>query len=96
MDLVILIGSFFVMLFLGIPIAFTLCLSSILYLVLYTNIPLIIVAQQLLKGVDSFTTACDSVLRYCRLPDAGRRYFAPYRRLRKKAGRLDSWRHGSR
>lgn len=55
MDLVILIGSFFVMLFLGIPIAFTLCLSSILYLVLYTNIPLIIVAQQLLKGVDSFT-----------------------------------------
>lgn len=56
MDLVILIGSFFVMLFLGIPIAFALCVSSLLYLVLYCpTIPLIIVAQQMLKGVDSFT-----------------------------------------
>lgn len=44
------------MLFLGIPIAFALCISSILYLVLYCpTIPLIIVAQQMLKGVDSFT-----------------------------------------
>ena len=56
MNLVILIGSFFVMLFGGVPIAFALCLSSILYLVLYCpTIPLIIVAQQMLKGVDSFT-----------------------------------------
>lgn len=44
------------MLFLGIPIAFALCVSSLLYLVMYCpNIPLIIVAQQMLKGVDSFT-----------------------------------------
>lgn len=56
MNLVLLVGSFFVMLFLGIPIAFALCISSILYLVIYTpTIPLIIVAQQMLKGVDSFT-----------------------------------------
>lgn len=56
MDLVILVGSFFVMLFLGIPIAFALCVSSLLYLVLYCpTIPLIIVSQQMLKGVDSFT-----------------------------------------
>lgn len=56
MNLVLLIGSFFVMLFLGIPIAFALCISSILYLVIYCpTIPLIIVAQQMLKGVDSFT-----------------------------------------
>ncbi|MBS6395929.1 MAG: TRAP transporter large permease [Clostridiales bacterium] len=56
MDLVVLVGSFFVMLFVGIPIAFALCISSLLYLVLYCpTIPLIIVAQQMLKGVDSFT-----------------------------------------
>lgn len=55
MDLVVLIGSFFVMLFLGIPIAFALCLCSVLYLALYSSVPLIIVGQQMLKGVDSFT-----------------------------------------
>ena len=56
MDLVVLIGSFFALLFLGVPIAFALCTSSVLYLVLYSpNIPLIIMAQQMLKGVDSFT-----------------------------------------
>lgn len=55
MDLVVLIGSFFAMLFLGIPIAFALCLCSVLYLALYSSVPLIIVGQQMLKGVDSFT-----------------------------------------
>ena len=56
MNLVLLVGSFFVMLFLGIPIAFALCISSLLYLVIYCpTIPLIIIAQQMLKGVDSFT-----------------------------------------
>lgn len=55
MDLVVLVGSFFAMLFLGFPIAFALLLSSLLYMVLYSSVPLIIIAQQLLKGVDSFT-----------------------------------------
>lgn len=55
MDLFVLVLSFFVMLFLGIPIAFALCLSSLLYMVLYSNVPLIIIGQQMLKGVDSFT-----------------------------------------
>ena len=55
MDLVVLVGSFFAMLFLGIPIAFALCLCSVLYLALYQSVPLIIVGQQMLKGVDSFT-----------------------------------------
>ena len=41
MDLFVLILSFFVMLFLGIPIAFALCLSSLLYMVLYSSVPLI-------------------------------------------------------
>lgn len=55
MDLFVLIASFFVMLFLGIPIAFALCLSSLLYMLLYSSVPLIIIGQQMLKGVDSFT-----------------------------------------
>ena len=55
MDLVLLVGSFFVMLFLGIPIAFALCTSSLLYLIMFSRVPLVIVAQQMLKGVDSFT-----------------------------------------
>lgn len=55
MDLVVLVGAFFLLLFLGIPIAFALCLSALAYLVLYSQVPLIIIAQQMLKGVDSFT-----------------------------------------
>lgn len=55
MDLLLLLGSFFVMLFLGIPIAFALCMSAMLYLVAFSSVPLVIIAQQMLKGVDSFT-----------------------------------------
>lgn len=55
MDLAVLIIAFFVLLFLGIPIAIALCASAILYLALYTEIPFIIIGQQMLKGVDSFT-----------------------------------------
>lgn len=55
MDLVVLVGAFFLLLFLGIPIAFALCISALAYLVLYSQVPLIIIAQQMLKGVDSFT-----------------------------------------
>lgn len=55
MDLAVLVGSFFVLMFLGIPIAFSLCISALLYLVLYSGVPLIIIGQQMLKGVDSFT-----------------------------------------
>ena len=55
MDLVLLIGSFFVMLFLGVPIAFALCTSSLAYLIMFSRVPVVIVAQQMLKGVDSFT-----------------------------------------
>ena len=46
MDLFVLILSFFVMLFLGIPIAFALCLSSLLYMVLYSSVPLITLSME--------------------------------------------------
>lgn len=55
MDLAILVGSFFVLLFVGVPVAFALCISALIYLVGFSHVPLVIIAQQLLKGVDSFT-----------------------------------------
>lgn len=55
MDLAVLVISFFVLLFLGIPIAYALCLSALAYMVLFSDVPLIIIGQQMLKGVDSFT-----------------------------------------
>ncbi|RGZ01815.1 TRAP transporter large permease [Clostridium sp. AM58-1XD] len=55
MNLFVLVASFFILLFLGIPIAYALCMSSLLYMVVYSDVPLIIIAQQMLKGVDSFT-----------------------------------------
>lgn len=75
MDLFVLILSFFVMLFLGIPIAFALCLSSLLYMVLYSSVPLIIIGQQMLKGVDSFTLLCNPIFHYRRKPDDEWWYF---------------------
>lgn len=55
MDLAVLIISFFVLLFVGVPVAFALCISALIYLIGFSHVPLIIIAQQLLKGVDSFT-----------------------------------------
>lgn len=47
--------AFFFLLFLGVPVAFALCLSALLYMVLFVDVPLIIIAQQMLSGVDKFT-----------------------------------------
>ena len=55
MGVLVLIASFFVLLFVGVPIAYSLCLSALFYMIGFVDIPLIIVGQQMLKGVDSFT-----------------------------------------
>lgn len=55
MDIVVLLGSFFILMFIGVPVAITLCLSASLYIVSFMDIPLLIIGQQMLKGVDSFT-----------------------------------------
>ena len=46
---------FFVLMFLGVPVAFSLCLSALLYMVLFVDVPPIIIVQQMLSGVDKFT-----------------------------------------
>lgn len=55
MDIFIVMVVFFALLFLGVPIAYGLLGSSMLYIVCFSRVPLLIVAQQMLKGVDSFT-----------------------------------------
>ena len=55
MNIAVLMGAFFVLLFLGVPIAYSLCLSAVLYMALFMDVPMIIIGQQMLKGVDSFT-----------------------------------------
>ena len=55
MGVLVLMGAFFILLFLGVPIAYSLCLSALFYMVGFVDIPLIIIGQQMLKGVDSFT-----------------------------------------
>lgn len=55
MNIVITLIVFFLLLFLGIPIAYGLIASSMLYIICFSHVPIIIVAQQMLKGVDSFT-----------------------------------------
>ena len=47
--------SFFVLLFMGVPIAISLTLSALAYMVLFVDIPPIIIAQQILSGADKFT-----------------------------------------
>jgi tripartite ATP-independent transporter DctM subunit len=53
----ILFGLFIVFIFLGIPIAFSLGLSSLLYL-LVMDIPLNIIPQKMYAGIDSFVLLC--------------------------------------
>ena len=46
---------FFVLLFMGVPIAIALTLAALLYMFAFTEIPLVIIAQQILGGSDKFT-----------------------------------------
>lgn len=53
----LLFGVFFVTIFLGFPVAFSMAASSIVYL-LAADIPLSIIAQKMYVGMDSFTLLC--------------------------------------
>jgi C4-dicarboxylate transporter DctM subunit len=51
----LMIIMFFVLMFLGIPIAYSLGLSALFYMLIFVDIPSIIIVQQILSGVDKFT-----------------------------------------
>lgn len=57
MSAVILFVSFIALIFMGVPIAFSMGLSSLIYLYLM-DIPFIIIAQKLFTGVNSFVLLC--------------------------------------
>lgn len=53
----LLFAFFFIFLFLGIPVAFCLGLSSMIYLYL-ADIPMVVIPQKMFAGIDSFTLLC--------------------------------------
>lgn len=53
----LLFGSFIILIFLGVPIAFSLGLSSVLYLIV-ADIPLTILPQRMFGGLNSFVLLC--------------------------------------
>lgn len=55
MDILVLLLVFFLLLIIGVPISISLILSAFSYVVLFMDIPTIIIGQQMLKGVDSFS-----------------------------------------
>ncbi|MDD4569846.1 MAG: TRAP transporter large permease subunit, partial [Tepidanaerobacteraceae bacterium] len=52
--ILILLGSFFIMIFLRFPIAYSVALSS-LFTLLYQGLPLTTIVQQMVKGISSFS-----------------------------------------
>lgn len=54
---VLLFVSFLILIFLGMPIAFSLGVSSVLYL-FFNDIPMVIAAQKMYSGLDSFVLIC--------------------------------------
>ncbi|QUS36230.1 TRAP transporter large permease [Falsirhodobacter algicola] len=57
MDLFVLLGTFIAGLVVGIPVAITLALSSLAY-VLYAGLPLVVIPQKMFAGMDSFVLLC--------------------------------------
>jgi len=57
MEVILLFVSFFLLLFIGVPIAITLGVSSLLYLI-SADIPLTIIPQKMYSGLDSFVLLC--------------------------------------
>ncbi len=53
----LLFGVFLVLLFLGVPVAFSIGISSLAY-VLFTDIPLVIIPQKMYAGIDVFVLLC--------------------------------------
>ncbi|KPH06529.1 TRAP transporter large permease (plasmid) [Rhizobium acidisoli] len=52
--MLLLLGSFLVLMLIGVPVAISMAVASVLYIVLYGIAPDIIVAQRMIAGVESF------------------------------------------
>lgn len=58
MGIAILFGTFFLCLVIGVPVAICLGVSSVAYLLMYADMPLVVFPQKIFAGVDSFTLLC--------------------------------------
>ena len=72
MGVIVLFLSFFVFIFVGSPIALALGGSALIYIVLFANVSPLIVMQQILASVNTYTL---SVFHYGWCSDGNRRYF---------------------
>ena len=54
MEAIILFGSFFILLFLTVPIGYSIGIATLITLVTVSDIPLVMIAQNAVAGVDSF------------------------------------------
>lgn len=54
MEAITLFGSFFVLLFLSVPIGYSIGIATLLSLLIHSHIPLLVIAQNSIAGVDSF------------------------------------------
>jgi C4-dicarboxylate transporter DctM subunit len=54
MEAITLFGSFFVLLFLSVPIGYSIGIATLLSLLIHSDIPLLVIAQNSIAGVDSF------------------------------------------
>ena len=73
MEIGVLLGLFVLLLFIGFPIAFSLGISTMTYLIM-ADIPLTILPQRFFAGMDSFVPSLYTWLYPCRQPDECRRY----------------------
>ncbi|MDR3414396.1 MAG: TRAP transporter large permease [Formivibrio sp.] len=58
MGITILFGTFILCLIIGVPVAICLGISSVAYLVLHADMPLVVFPQKIFAGVDSFVLLC--------------------------------------
>ena len=52
---IVLFIIFVVLMAVGVPIAISMAASSILYMIMFVDIPLVVIAQQMLAGVNKYT-----------------------------------------
>ena len=90
--MLLLIGAFLVLMLVGVPVAVSMAVSSLLYLVFYGVTPDIIAAQRMIAGVEKFSAARGAVLHLRRQPHEHCRRHRAHLFLRADARRLDEGR----
>ena len=90
--MLILIGSFLVLMILGLPVAMSMAVSSLLYLLVDGIAPDVILAQRMIAGVESFPLLAVPffILAGNLMNIAG--VTGPHLQLRRRACRLDEGR----